>query len=186
MTTLPSKLREYRPSGLPPRHSRWDTKYNQRMPPKELDEWMLDVGAAMHRLSSEMSPGHPKMARQKEWVPRVDVMETAKELVINVELAGINPNKLVVQCHSERGSVSVQGERQDESINRDVHISPHQFEIDYGKFAREIQLPKIPIDIESAKAHYDNGMLTISIPKVSASPKKVVFVERTIVVRKLL
>ena len=155
------------------------------MAPKELDEWMQEVGAAMQQLSAEMSVGHPKMARQKEWAPRVDILETPADLIINVELAGIRPNQLFVHCNSERRSISVQGERHDETINRNMHLSPHQFEISYGKFAREIPLPDIAIDADSADAIYDNGMLTISIPKTKTSTQNFVFIERTIVVRKL-
>ena len=151
---------------------------------KDLDEWILQMGVEMHRLSSEMSPAAPKLARQKEWAPRVDVFETKAMVLVKVELAGVKSGQFVVQYSGERHSLIVRGERHDDTCDLNLSAAPHQLEIDYGQFAREVHLPDVPLAVSDAQVQLVHGMLTIAIPKVDATTDQV-HVEHTITVRRL-
>jgi len=152
---------------------------------KDLDDWILQMGVEMQRLSSEMSPAGPKLARQKEWAPRVDVIESADYVLIKMELAGVRTGQFVIQYNGERHSILVRGERPDETCHHNEQVAAHQLEIDYGQFAREIHLPDAPLAVGSVQAQLANGMLTIAMPKVVNGDRDQVVVERTITVRRL-
>lgn len=155
------------------------------MPRKDLDEWILQMGTDLHRLSSELSVSGPKLARQKEWVPRVDVIETEDRVNIKVELAGVKAAQLAIQFNGERNAVLIRGDRGDVTCDHGGPAAPHLLEIEYGQFAREIQLPDIPLDIDRSQALLANGMLNISVPKSDPRPDDVIVVEQTITVRRL-
>ena len=139
----------------------------------------------MHRLSSEMSPAAPKLARQKEWSPRVDVFETTEFVLVKVELAGVRTGQFVIQYNGDRNSIVVRGERYDETCEHNQQVAAHQLEIDYGQFAREIHLPDVSLAVGAAQAQLANGMLTISIPKVTDGDRNQIVVATTITVRRL-
>ncbi len=156
------------------------------MPRKELEDWILELGFEMRRLSSEMSPAAPKLARQKEWAPRVDVLETPEHVIVRVELAGVRAGQFVIQYSTERHALLIRGERVDEAADLSVPRAPHILEIDYGHFAREVKLPDVPINVRSTNAQLSNGMLTILIPKDDKAPDEAVLSEARIVVRRPL
>ena len=152
---------------------------------KDLEDWIFQMGAEMQRLSSEMSPAPPKLARQKEWSPRVDVLESADHVFVKVELAGVRCGNFVIQYSGDRHALQVRGQRQDDTIDPGVPTAPHQLEIDYGDFAREVRLPDVPLLVREAQAQLANGILTIVIPKDGPESAPKIVIERTITVRRL-
>ena len=152
---------------------------------KELDDWILHMGAELERLSHELAPSGPKLARQKEWAPRVDVLETPVNVLVKVELAAVRGGQFVLQYNGERNVLLVRGERRDEPIARGTPTASHQLEIEYGPFSREVRLPDVPLDVSRAHAQLSNGMLTIVIPKLGTAHGQEYVVERTVTVRRL-
>lgn len=155
------------------------------MPRRDLDDWLLQIGAEMERLSSEMSPAQPKLARQKEWSPRVDVLESPTSVVVKVELAGVRFSQVMIQYSGDRHALVIRGERTDDTTDSRVPTAPHQLEIDYGQFAREVRLPDVPLVVGESQAQLANGVLTIVIPKEGPDSGSAVIVQRTITVRRL-
>lgn len=139
----------------------------------------------MDRLSSEMSPAPPKLARQKEWAPRVDVLESAEHVIVKVELAGVRSGQVLIQYNAERHALLLKGERNEDSIDPRIQTAPHQLEIDYGHFAREVRLPNANLIVSESQAQLANGVLTVVIPKEDKEATTAVIVERTITVRRL-
>lgn len=152
---------------------------------RDIDDWLHQIGAEMDRLSSEMSPAPPKLARQKEWSPRVDVFETASHVIVKVELAGVRCGQVAVQYNGDRHALVIRGERVDDSVEPGIPKIPQQLEIDYGLFAREIRLPEGPLTVNESQAQMANGILTIVIPKEEPERTSAVVVEQTITVRRL-
>ncbi|MBX6331726.1 MAG: Hsp20/alpha crystallin family protein [Gemmatimonadaceae bacterium] len=97
------------------------------------------------------------------WMPAVDVREDDKELLIDVEVPGIKPEDLNVSV--ENGVLSVSGEKRAERKEGEEGRY-HTVERTYGSFFRSFQLPK-GVDESQINANYDNGVLTISIPKAA-------------------
>jgi len=96
--------------------------------------------------------------------PPVDVMETPEDFLVRIEIAGVHENDFNIQF--EQNTLSVSGSRQDALKN----CSFHQMEIHFGDFEVEIPIPR-PIERNSIKAEYKNGLLEISMKK--ATPKEI-------------
>ncbi|MFH1748096.1 MAG: Hsp20/alpha crystallin family protein [Planctomycetota bacterium] len=100
------------------------------------------------------------------WQPTTDVYETRDAYYICVELAGMTPEEVDVECRHAR-CVLVRGYRGNpRPADVEGPLSVHVMEIDHGPFRREIELPE-PVDIEAVDARYDKGYLWIKLPKTT-------------------
>jgi HSP20 family protein len=99
--------------------------------------------------------------RSTVWNPPTDVYETESNLTIRVEVAGMRDDDFDVAI--EKNILMIGGTRPDHNERR----AYHQMEIMYGKFEIAIQLP-VALDIDSARAEYKDGFLTIIFPKGNA------------------
>lgn len=99
--------------------------------------------------------------RSTVWNPPTDVYETESNLTIRVEVAGMRDEDFDVAI--EKNILMIGGTRPDQNERR----AYHQMEIMYGKFEIAIQLP-MELDIDSARAEYKDGFLTIIFPKGNA------------------
>jgi len=97
--------------------------------------------------------------------PHIDVMRTEKpdELRVVVDLAGVDPADVQIVVH-ERALV-IAGQRR--RLHPDGRASYHLLEIEHGSFERRIGLP-VDIDPEGARATYDRGLLTVTLPVAEA------------------
>lgn len=94
------------------------------------------------------------------WVPAVDIYETGDSLVLKAELPGINPED--VEIRVEDNTLYLKGERKLEKEVREENL--HRVERSYGTFMRNFALPN-SIDADKVKAEYENGILTLTMPK---------------------
>lgn len=95
------------------------------------------------------------------WRPPTDVYETAFELVVVMELAGINEEEMTITLFSDL--LVVEGKR-DQPAFIDTH-SCHRLGIKYGSFRSEVGLVS-PVDHENIVAEYHNGLLEIRLKKL--------------------
>ena len=95
------------------------------------------------------------------WRPPTDVYETAVDIVIVMELAGVMEENMTVTLFSD--ILVVEG-RRDQPVFVDAH-SCHQLGIKYGNFRSEVGLVS-PVDHESVIAEYQNGLLEIRLRKL--------------------
>lgn len=147
---------------------------------KDLD-WQWLAGADLQRLSEEMSPSSPKLARSKKWEPAVDVMLVDDHLIIRAEIAGVDIESIRVRYHSDRHSLILSGVRQEP----DTHTRRRnmQLEIFYGEFEREIKLPEQQFDVVNLQANYRSGVLTLTLPTCERVPEETV-ITHTITIRR--
>jgi HSP20 family protein len=92
--------------------------------------------------------------------PAVDCFETSdpRELVVVVELAGIDPASLELAV--EERSLRISGQRARPRVPGQLY---QQAEIEYGPFERRLSLQH-DIDPDAASASYDSGLLRITLP----------------------
>ena len=92
--------------------------------------------------------------------PAVDcfVTEDPPELVVVVELAGIDPG--TIELSVDERALTVSGSRPRPRVPGQVY---QQAEIEYGHFERRITLGQ-DIDAAAASASYEAGMLRITLP----------------------
>ena len=97
------------------------------------------------------------------WEPSVNVYELAQQIVVCVELAGVNPGELDVQVEGD--VLHIRGQRSKPVIpDVDEAVCVHQMEIDSGRFHRKLRMPG-SLNLAGSKATYRNGMVWIVLPK---------------------
>ncbi|HET9179281.1 MAG TPA: Hsp20/alpha crystallin family protein [Terriglobia bacterium] len=111
--------------------------------------------------------GDQKKAWLQTWVPPVDICETESSLVLKAELPGINPDD--VEIRVEGGTLYLKGERKFEKDAKEENL--HRVERPYGTFTRSFSLPN-SIDSDRVKAEYQDGVLTLTMPKREAAKPK--------------
>ena len=105
----------------------------------------------------------------RTWAPAVDIFETTESYVVKAELPGIS--KEDVQITVENNVLTLKGERRFEKDETKENY--HRIERTYGAFARSFTLPT-RVDHEGVQAKFDNGVLTITVPKAAeAKPKRI-------------
>lgn len=111
---------------------------------------------------------------QKVFSPATDVYETESELVIKLEIAGINPDAVAVSVFKD--SVTIRGVRKDAHTHHIRKCSYHLAEINYGVFERHLPL-FVPVNERLAKATYHQGFLIISLPRLNTAKTKTIPIE---------
>jgi len=99
----------------------------------------------------------------QSWTPAVDIKETENELTVELELPGLKPEN--VEITAENGLLTIRGEKRSERKEKE-QSRYHLVERTYGSFMRTFQLPQ-GIDEEQIAAEYDNGILSLRIPKAA-------------------
>ena len=103
------------------------------------------------------------------WAPTVDIFETEHELVVKADLPDIDPKDLDIRV--ENNILTIRGERTFESkVSEDKYL---RVERAYGSFSRSLSLANT-VNSEAIKADYQNGVLTLTVPKrEEAKPKQI-------------
>lgn len=103
------------------------------------------------------------------WSPALEAFEDKDNFVIKVELPGVKKEDVKVSL--ENGSLTIAGERRSETKDEDAEV--HHTERFYGRFERTLSLPK-DIAADRVKAQYQDGILTVTLPKTEqAKPKQI-------------
>jgi HSP20 family protein len=103
------------------------------------------------------------------WAPAVDIYENEHELIVKADLPDIDPKELDIRV--ENNILTIRGERKFEKhVNEDNYL---RVERAYGSFSRSFSLANT-VNPEGIKADYQNGVLTLNIPKrEEAKPKQI-------------
>ena len=103
------------------------------------------------------------------WAPAVDIYETEHELVVKADLPEVDPKDLDIRV--ENNILTIRGERKfEKKVNDDNYL---RVERAYGSFARSFTLANT-VNSDAIKADYQNGVLTLTIPKrEEAKPKQI-------------
>jgi len=97
-----------------------------------------------------------------EWFPRVDVLETAKDVMVKVEAPGLAKNEVSVVFQGPKLILS--GEKKQAKADRSVR-GFLCLERSFGKFSRSLYIDRA-VDLTKARAELDAGVLTVIIPKL--------------------
>ena len=99
-------------------------------------------------------------------LPRVNVVESDREVVVTAELPGMDAKDIDVTI--ARDALTLRGERRSESETREGTL--HRMERSTGAFHRTIPLPAEVLS-QKAEASFQKGVLTVRLPRDAASPK---------------
>jgi len=124
-----------------------------------LDRMMTLNRALDHAFNSALS------ANGRVWVPAVDVVEKKDAYLVYAELPGVDASKVDVSF--EQNVLTIRGEKVTLG-GTDSELRVYAAERVAGTFERLIRLPEF-VDGERINAEFNNGLLTITVPKAKAA-----------------
>lgn len=135
-------------------------------------DWVNDVNMMrqeMGKLLDHLAGVKPPSIRFSPtvWEPAIDIYETEDELIVIVELAGVQESDIQVTIH--QNIFTIRGERKKSLLTGKSGVY-HQMEISSGPFERSIELPR-PVNADYARASYENGLLEVVLPKIKTAFK---------------
>jgi HSP20 family protein len=137
-------------------------------PFNELLRLQQELEGLLNRPASDLSFG-PSAAGV---YPPVNVFRNKEgDLVIRAELPGVKAEDIDVNCEARRLTIS--GERKPETDGKAAY---HRRERPSGKFSRAIHLPA-DLDVEHAEARFQNGVMTLRIPRAQAAKPRQIAVQ---------
>ena len=98
--------------------------------------------------------------------PALDISETDEDIVVKVELPGVDPKGIEVNLAGT--TLTVKGEKKEE--REENTESMHRIERSYGSFLRSITLP-CEVNEEKTEATFKDGVLNLKLPKNEPSKK---------------
>ena len=132
---------------------------------------LVGMRQAMDRLleGGYLRPARP-MAEWTEWAqPSLDMYQTPKEVVVKAALPGVDPEDVDIEISGN--TLTIKGEtRKEEKSEEEDYLCR---ECHYGSYYRAITLPQA-VKGDKAEATFEDGVLTLTIPKTEVErPKKV-------------
>src|SRR5438270_3033279 len=138
-----------------------------------LDRWEPFRGSSsenqLNRLFSDFFGRASQEQNLTSWAPAVDIYEGEHELVVKADLPDIRPEELDIRV--ENNILTIRGERKfEKKVDEKNYL---RVERAYGSFARSFTLAN-SVNSDAIKADYQNGVLTLTIPKKEeAKPKQI-------------
>ena len=102
-----------------------------------------------------------------EFLPKIDVTDDKDFLRIACEVPGVDSNDLEIEVQD--GVLTLSGHKRQEETTENEGC--YHTERSYGYFRRSIPLPA-EIDSAKADARFDNGVLTIKLPKTERAKQQ--------------
>lgn len=125
-------------------------------------------GNLFNLLFSDWDQGQP-YSNRSDFALRADVAENDDAYLIFFDIPGLAEDELTIEVKDQRLSVS--GERKLE--NDDETLKFRRRERQYGKFEKNFTIP-LGTDLDEIKAKFEQGVLSITIPKVpETKPKRI-------------
>lgn len=119
----------------------------------------------MNRVLNEMIPVRPRLrllpsGATGAFVPDIETFETDKDVVLKAHVPGIDRKDLDITVDEDEVTIRGEVRRSEEEETEHGRYS----EVSYGAFSRTIPLAG-EVEPDKAKAHLDNGVLEVRIPK---------------------
>ena len=96
---------------------------------------------------------------------KIDVKESDKAYTVQAEVPGVSKDEIHVNLDSNVVTLRAEVKQQDSQSQGDKVLRTERY---YGAVSRSFQLPQ-EIDAAQARARYDSGVLTLTLPKKSSS-----------------
>lgn len=120
---------------------------------------MMTLREAMDRLFDDAFT-RPLSLRDGWSVPAIDMYQTDDEIVVKAALPGVKADEVQINITGEVLTLKGEMKYEEEKEEKAWHIREQR----YGSFERSIVLPT-DVVADKAKADFENGILTITLPK---------------------
>ena len=126
-----------------------------------VDKFMDEFGEMSRFLDS---PNIPVLFKGGE--PKVDIIENGKEIVVKADVPGVKKEDMQVTVTED--SITFRGEAKSATeVKKENYYHSERF---CGCYSRTLPLPAA-VDANQAKARFEDGVLTVTIPKTEKPAK---------------
>ncbi len=133
---------------------------------------MMSLREAMDRLFDDAFT-RPLGISGNNWsVPAVDMYQTDDEVVVKAALPGIKPDEVQINVTGEMLTIKGETSQKEEVKEKAYHLREQR----WGAFERSVALPTAVI-ADKAKAEFENGILTITLPKAEEVKPKTITIK---------
>jgi HSP20 family protein len=133
---------------------------------------MMTLREAMDRLFDDAFT-RPISLRDGGWTsPAVDMYQTDDEVVVRAALPGFKADEVQINVTGEVLTLRGETKHEEEKKDKAWHIREHR----WGSFERSIALPT-EVTADKAVADFENGILTITLPKAEEVKPKTISVK---------
>ena len=129
-----------------------------------------ELRRAMDRLFDErfFTP-YRLFAFDRSEINPIDVYQTENEVVVKATVPGVKPEEVNVNIADNILTIKGETKAEEKIEHEDYLYKEHR----YGTFRRSVALPR-GLNTEKAEASFENGVLTLTIPKTEeAKPKQI-------------
>lgn len=151
---------------------------------KAIDKWFGPSSLSPFREFSSLQDSFDRMVN--EWMslkrnngmtefsfsPSCEVTEDAGNFVLKFDMPGVKKEQ--VEVEADNNQLTVRAERREES--KSETNKKHLSEVYYGSYSRTFTLPA-PIDDKKVGAKFENGVLTVTVPKTEAAKSRTIPVQ---------
>lgn len=131
---------------------------------------MITLREAMDRLFNDAFT--PSTFTGGLQIPAVDLYQTDDEVVVKASLPGLKAEDVQITVTGEMLTLKGEFKQKDEVKERAYHLREQR----YGAFERTFALPTEVVS-DKAKAEFENGILTITLPKAEEVKPKMITVK---------
>ncbi|MEE9523745.1 MAG: Hsp20/alpha crystallin family protein [Thermodesulfovibrionales bacterium] len=136
-------------------------------PFSDLEHWFEDIWKRPFSMLRPPFWPDMKVAETYEISPSIDIYEEGNELIIKGDLPGIRKQDIKVDL--TENVLTISGEKKkEEKVEREDY---YRYERSFGSFCRRFEMP-VDIDMDKVKAHFEDGVLEVRIPKTREGEKK--------------
>jgi HSP20 family protein len=107
-----------------------------------------------------------------EWIPPVDILDTADKVTVKVEVPGMDAKNIEISLSGD--VLTIKGEKKTERDEKGESF--FLAERNYGSFYRSLRLP-VEVEEDKIEATYKHGVLTITCPKKEAIKYKQIVIK---------
>ncbi|NWG06960.1 MAG: Hsp20/alpha crystallin family protein [Chloroflexi bacterium] len=133
---------------------------------------MMTLREAMDRLFDDAFTRPLSVFKDSWTVPAIDMYQTDDEIVVKAALPGIKTDEVQINITGEVLTIKGEAKQQEEKKERAWHIREQR----WGSFERSVILPT-EVVADKAKAEFENGILTITLPKAEEVKPKVISIK---------
>jgi HSP20 family protein len=132
---------------------------------------MITLREAMDRLFNDAFT--PSAGATGGWqVPAVDLYQTDDEVVVKASLPGMKSDDVQISITGDMLSLKGEFRQEEEKKERAYHLREQRC----GTFERTFPLPTAVVS-DKAKAEFENGILTITLPKAEEVKPRMITVK---------
>lgn len=102
----------------------------------------------------------------------LDVYETDSDCVVTAAVPGVKPEDIEISVQGNVLTIRGETKSEEENTRGNYHVRERRV----GSFSRQIQLP-IPVKTDAAEAKFDNGILTLRLPKTEEARERKIKVQ---------